>query len=77
MTLDLHADVINSTITQQFVQTLSLNNAQSATPGKVSSFPSTGPGQTATVKPSSASSYTSSWIILSLASGFTVLSLML
>ena len=77
MTLDLHADIPGSTITQQFVQTLLLNNAPYVTPGGVSNFPSTGPGQTATAKPSSASTYRSSWMILSLTSGLTVLSMVL
>ena len=77
MTLDLHADASGSTITQQFVQTLLLNNAPYVAPGSVSNFPSTGPGQTATAQRSSASSYRSSWMILSLASGLTVLSMVL
>jgi len=78
MTLDLHMDV-GTTITQQFVQTSLLNNAQYVTPGNVSTFPSTGPGQTATKESpaSSASSYASSWRILSLVCGLTVLSVVL
>lgn len=76
MTLDLHADVSGSTISQQFVQTLLLDNAPYVAPGSVSSFPSTNLGQT-TSKTSSASSYTSCWWILSLVCGLTVLSMVL
>ena len=70
LTLDLHMDGF----TQPFVQTLLLNNSPFVAPGSVSSFHSTGPGQTAT-KTSSASSYTSSWGILSLVCGLSVLSM--
>ena len=78
MTLDLHADISDTTITQHFVQTLLLNNAQYVSPGNVSSIPSTTVGQTSTNKGFSASSYTTSWrIILSLVCGLTVLSIVL
>ena len=79
MTLDLHADVSGSTITQQFVQTLLLNNGPTTPPSKVSSFSSTDIGQTSTTssKASSASSYTTSWRILSLVCGSTVLGMVL
>ena len=77
MTLDLHADVSGTTITQKFVQTLLLNNAQYVSPSNVSSFPSTGMGQTSTTTASSASSYTTSWRILSLVGGLTMLSMVL
>lgn len=75
MTLDLYA-VTESTIIQAFVQTLLLNNAPYVSPGNVSSFPSTGLGQTA-AKESSASSYASSWRILFLVCGLTVLGMVL
>ena len=76
MTLDLHADTSGTTITQQFVQTLLLNNALYVSPSNTSSFASTGMGQTTT---SSASSYTTGWRIriLSLVCGLTVLSMVL
>jgi len=74
LTFDLLAD---STIMQPFVPTLLLNNAQYVAPVKnVSSFPSTGPGQTAS-RSSSTSSYTSSWRILSLVCGLIMLSMVL
>jgi len=76
MTLDLHADASGTTNTQQFVQTLLLNNAPYVRPSNVSSFPSTGLGQT-TTKASSATSYTTCWRILSLVCGLTVLSMVL
>lgn len=72
LTIDIHAD----SATQRFVPTLVLDNTPYVSPGNVSSFPSTGVGQT-TTKASSASSYTTSWRIMSLVYSMTVLRMVL
>jgi len=74
MTFDLHANIAGKTVTQPFVETLVLNNAQYVPPGNTSSTPSTGLGQ-ATKSNASSASY--SWSMFSLVCGLTVLSLVL
>jgi len=74
MTFDLHADIAGKTVTQPFVETLVLNNAQYVPPGNTSSFSSKDIGQATT---SSASSASYSWSMFSLVCGLTMLSMVL